>query len=234
MDSSQRRAVIRVAIVDDDTWAGSNLATFLAQLRDMSVLDTCVSVDALLSGPGADADVVILDVQLRFDPVVVENIRRIVQRGPQVLLVSSYFEENEVGGALAAGAAGFTPKRASFDGLAAAIRNVAAGQVVMSREVMLAALKDRRPSAPRFTPREIDVLALSATGLSAGAVGRRLGVTENTVKDYLKSIRAKYRDAGRKVDSIVDLRTAAIQDGIVTTGRTQLSVPKQAEADDQN
>lgn len=180
---AERAAAIRVAIVDDDPWAMSKLAEFLDGLDDMVVLDTCISVDALLAGPGSSADVVVLDAQLRFDPVVVENVRRAGQHGARVLLVSAYFDEQDLRGALGAGAAGFSPKVGSFASSADAIRAVVAGQAVLSRETMLAALNNPSPSAPRLAPREIDVLALSSTGLTARAVARHLGIAEDTVKE---------------------------------------------------
>lgn len=219
MVGADGQAVIRVAIVDDDVWARDRLSEELQKFQDIIVVGAAQSVDELLDGPGSTADLVLLDAQLRYDPVVVENIARIRRAGPKVLLVSGYFREEELRGALRAGTAGFFPKVKSFDALVQAICDASAGRFVISQQAMMAMLNDRQRNAPEFTRRETDVLALSATGLPAKIVAKRLGITEDTVKEYLKRIREKYRAVERPADSIVDLYKAALADGILTDGK---------------
>lgn len=219
MAGAERQAVIKLAIIDDDVWARDRLSEELQKFEDITVVAASQSVDELLDGPGATADLVLLDVQLRYDPVVAENVARISRNGPRVLLISGFFGEEAVRGALRAGAMGFHPKVQQFDTLVHAIRDAMAGRFVISQQAMMAVLNDRQDSAPDFTRREIDVLALSATGLPAKIVAKRLGISDQTVKEYLKRIREKYRAVDRPADSIVDLHRAAIADGILTDSK---------------
>lgn len=222
---------LRVAIVDDDVWARERLSDALAREGDIEVVGAYDSVGALLEGQAkCKSVVVVLDVQLRSDPLVAENVASIIRTGSRVLLVSAYFDESSVRGALSAGAGGFHPKSTEFGALAASIRAVAEGRFVVSQEAALALLNDRTRTSPVFTKGETLFLALYASGLSLRSVAHKMNIGYETAKTYSKTIRQKYRASGRQVDSQLDLYNAAVEDGILTR-RVDLGRPDSREGE---
>lgn len=207
---------IGVAIVDDDAWARERLSEWLRDQHDTRLVGAYESVDGFLTGGGIEADVVVLDVQLRHDPRVAENVGRISLSGPRVLLVSAFFDEESIRGALSAGASGFYPKSSNWNSLIAAIRDVYLGRFVISQQAAMAILNDHRSGAPSFTQTETLFLSLYASGLSLEATAVRMGVKYETAKGYAKAVREKYRAAGRDVDTPVNLYKAAVADGVLT------------------
>ncbi len=67
----------------------------------------------------------------------------------------------------------------------------------------------------RLSRREVEVLALYAAGEKAYGVARKLGVARETVVDYVRRIRAKYKAVGRPAPTKIDLYKRAVEDGII-------------------
>ena len=90
--------------------------------------------------------------------------------------------------ALTAGALGFIPKSSSPQTLLAAVRLVLGGDIYLP-PLMAQAIGAAPPATGEaLTPRQAEVLALMADGLSNGAIGRRLGMAEKTVKTHVSAI----------------------------------------------
>ena len=96
-----------------------------------------------------------------------------------------------------------------------AIVAVAGGQQAISQEILAAIEGDSDYVAAALGAREREVLSLYAAGLEIPEVARTLYITENSVKEYLKRIRAKYTNVDRPATSKLDLFRRAIEDGIV-------------------
>ena len=125
-----------------------------------------------------------------------DTIRGLRQRlpGVRVLVFTSFGEDSLVRATLDAGASGFLIKDALQEDLVNAIRSVAAGQPYLAPAAQRQLMELLRGgSAPReaLTPRETDVLRLVAEGLSNKQIGRKLDLTEGTVKGYVSQILAK-------------------------------------------
>ncbi len=71
------------------------------------------------------------------------------------------------------------------------------------------------PCRPDLSRREQDVLRLYAANLPSKSVARQLGITEASVKEYLKRIRRKYASLGRVAGTKLDLYHRAREDGLV-------------------
>ena len=116
-------------------------------------------------------------------------------------MLTTFADDDYVLGALRAGASGFLLKRTQPEQLIAAIHTVAAGESLLSPSVTrtvierLARQPQPDPAAGRrlrqLTPRERDVLALIARGLSNAEIAATLVVEESTVKTHVKRILAK-------------------------------------------
>jgi DNA-binding NarL/FixJ family response regulator len=164
-------------------------------------------------GEAADGDVAVRNAAaLRPDVVLmdlrmpgrdgVSATREIVERGLSEVLVLTSFDEDElVFGAIRAGAVGFLLKTADAAALTQAVRSVAAGDGALDPRVTrraLAAVAQSAPDAPaeprehpELTSRERDVLDGIARGWSNAQLAERLSISVPTVKTHVSSVLAK-------------------------------------------
>jgi len=118
----------------------------------------------------------------------------------QVVVLTSFVEDELVPRALEAGAIGYLLKNVSHQELAAAIRQAARGQSVLSPEAtqaLVEATVRKSPLIEALTPREMQVLALMAEGLTNLQIGQQLGITESTIKSHVSTIIAELGVASR-------------------------------------
>jgi DNA-binding NarL/FixJ family response regulator len=154
-------------------------------------------------------DLVVMDVSM---PVLdgIEATRMIHDQAPdvRVLVLTMHDEPALVVEAVDAGAVGFLTKGASMQEVIAAIRDVAAGEVLVSPEIAGSMLEEfhTQPPAPRpespLTPREEEILQLVADGRSTTEVARDLFISAKTVKNHLGSIYAKL-NAGDRTQAVL-------------------------------
>src|SRR5437879_358623 len=128
----------------------------------------------------------------------------------RVLALSSFAYDDQVFGAMQAGAAGYLLKDVEPDDLAAAIRRVHAGQPALDPEVTARLM--RRVAEPpaavaeQLTPREFDVLRLVVEGFANKEIAHRLAITEKTVKTHVSSILQKLGVPDRTSAAVLALR----------------------------
>jgi two-component system, NarL family, nitrate/nitrite response regulator NarL len=107
----------------------------------------------------------------------------------RVLLLSAYSDGALVYEALEAGAAGYVSKDAGAEEIVAAIKSAAAGETVLSpalQERLARQIKRHESQSSKLSGREQEIVALIADGLSSGAIGQRLHLSEGTVKTYTR------------------------------------------------
>ena len=181
---------IRVLLVDDHMAIRMGLATAIGDAADMEVV-----ADVEDGAEGVEAyrrhrpDVVILDLRMQGMSGV-ETIRALRQEfgAVRVLIYSNYARGEEVYQAITAGASGFVVKEMAVDVLLEAVRTVYAGRQYIPSQV--AARIGERMLA-NLSPRETEVLALLAKGLSNKEIAARLGLVVGTVKIHVANIFSK-------------------------------------------
>lgn len=154
-------------------------------------------------------DLVLMD--LRMPGTSGHEATRLIRQlaaAARVLMLSAFDGDEDIHAALEAGAQGYVLKSATGEDLIPAIHAVAAGRRWIPREVATR-LKSRQ-TYEQLTAREIDVLNQLARGLANKEIADKLGISEYTTKDHLKSILAKLRVADR-----TQAVTAALQRGII-------------------
>jgi len=145
-------------------------------------------------------DIVLMDLSMpRLNGT--EAIRRLAERGPRprAIALTTYADDASVLGALRAGARGYLTKDAGAEEIDRAIRAVARGEAALDaavqHHVIAAAVSDAPGGAGELpdglTPREAEVLALIADGLSNAEIAERLVVTEATVKSHINHVFTK-------------------------------------------
>ena len=209
---------IRVALVDDDTLTLDALRRMLSPHQDIVLVGICRSVDELIRTCDADPPhVVVLDVLLSRGTALAENVAQLRRWGTQVLAISSQPERREVAEAVQRLQLNFVAKteltEERRDRLYEAIQQTANGDLVLSP--LLAHAIVRGTGGPRFTEREREAAALLATGMPVKQVAHRMGIREDTVRDYEKKIQEKFLKAGRRVDNRVLLYRAVLHEEII-------------------
>ncbi|MFB9904935.1 response regulator [Allokutzneria oryzae] len=193
---------IRVVVVDDQQIMREGLVALLDLLDDVEVVGNAGNGrQALELLNETSADVVLMDLRM---PVMngAEATRLITERHPDVavLVLTTYDDDESIASALSAGARGYLTKEAGRAEIATALRAVTAGQstfdVAVSKRLVAAfaggteAAATRRP-ADGLTPREAEVLALIARGLSNSEIAKELYIGEATVKTHINNAFAK-------------------------------------------
>ena len=147
-----------------------------------------------------------MDVRLS-DGSGIEATRDIRAQRPktQVLMLTSFADDEALFASIMAGAAGYVLKQIKGDELVRAIRAVGAGQSLLDPAVTKGVLDRLRKGKhllkdeklARLSPQEERILGLVADGLTNGQIGQELGLAEKTVKNYVSSILAKLEVARR-------------------------------------
>jgi DNA-binding NarL/FixJ family response regulator len=185
---------VRVLLVDDHPVVRVGLRGMLAAAPDIEVVGEAGSGNEAVVLAGTLApDVVLMDLRMpEVDGVTATERIRAVRPETRVVVLTTYDTDTDILRAIEAGAAGYLLKDASLDTLADAVRAAARGETVLAPPVA-ARLVDRMrtPTGETLTPRETEVLALVARGLSNADIGRRLYIGGATVKTHLLRIFAK-------------------------------------------
>jgi DNA-binding NarL/FixJ family response regulator len=203
--------VIRVLLADDQRVVREGLGTLLGLLDGIELVGTAADgEEAVALAAEYDPDVVLMDLRMpRVDGI--EAIRRLAERGerPRTIALTTYADDASVLGALRAGARGYLTKDAGADQIRAAVEAVARGEAALDPAVqrhVVAALSGpadggqvpgagaaaAEPELPDgLTPREAEVLALIAAGLTNTEIAERLVVSGATVKSHVNHIFAK-------------------------------------------
>jgi DNA-binding NarL/FixJ family response regulator len=219
--------MIRVLIADDQQLARAGLALLLNAETDIQVVAEAATGDEAVAAARAQRpDVILMDVRMPGTDGVaatraVVNGGLIAHRGQpiEVLILTSYHIDEAVYGALRAGASGFVLKGASPTEIVNAIRAVVAGEAwldpaVARRLIDEFAARPQRVPTPaelaKLTPREREVLAHLALGMSNAEVAFALNIRETTVKTHLARVMMKL-EVREKAQAVA----AAYQTGLV-------------------
>lgn len=209
---------VRILIVDDHQLAREGLKSVLAGDGLEVVGEATSGEEAVDLVTRLQPDVVLMDVRLGPGIDGLEATRRIAALGlrSQVLMLSLHDMPAYVREALAAGAAGYVLKDASITELRGAVSQVMAGQSVMPLNLINAALRQSerevRPADAlnTLTPREREVLAQIAEGLTNKEIARRLSVSPATIKAHVERIIAKLGVSDRTQAAVLVARAGPV------------------------
>jgi DNA-binding NarL/FixJ family response regulator len=183
---------IRVVIVDDHAMLRAGLEQLLAGEPDLEVVGRAAhGEEALEVVRRLRPDVVLMDLQMPGVDGVGATRQIVAEELADVLVLTSYSDAERIVGALDAGALGYLLKDAEPDEVLRGIRSVARGESPLAPRVARELLGARRLGrAPTYglTRRETEVLELVRRGLANKQIGRRLGISERTVKAHLTSV----------------------------------------------
>lgn len=206
---------VRVAVVDDHAVVGRGLAADLTpDSQGMSVVAVTRDVAEFLA-LDVEVDVVVLDLQLRDGSRPGRNVLAVRATGARVLLFSAYAEGALLLEAVQAGAHGYLDKSRETADVAAAIRDIVAGDEAISAE-MLIGLSGAVGERPELSDRQQEVLIrYTSSDAKLPTVARQLGMGPETLKTHLRRIKEKYAAVDRPASTRLELYRRAVEDGFV-------------------
>jgi DNA-binding NarL/FixJ family response regulator len=200
---------VRILIVDDHPALRMGLAAMLVGQTDFQVVgEAGNAAEALDACAKLAPDIVLMD--LRIPGGGVETTLVIRQRWvkTKVLVVTAYDTDEDIFRAMQAGASGYLVKGLTCDELIQAIERIRRGEKVLPPPI--ASRFRERFARKDLSGRELEVLRLIVAGSSNKEIARDLGIGEESVKSYLKSLFHKLGVADRTQAAI-----EAIRHGIV-------------------
>jgi DNA-binding NarL/FixJ family response regulator len=214
----------RVMLVDDHEMARRGLEAMLSTADWIEVVgeaDDCES--AMVQLARLQPDIVLLDIRMPgIDGLACLDRMKALKEPVAVVIVTLYDDRRYVLEAIRRGAAGYLLKDASTSEVIATLSNVADGQLAVEPQLLREALSNRDEAPPQgtarqraaaysVTPREHEVLALVADGLTNKEIGARLTISEDTVKKHVQNIIWKLRAADRTQAAILAFKMGLLE-----------------------
>ncbi|MDE9367727.1 response regulator transcription factor [Luteipulveratus sp. YIM 133132] len=226
---SEQTRPIRVMVVDDYGIYRRGIAVVLDLESDITVVGEAETAEEAVPLAGElRPDVVLLDIYLPGESgIEVCGRIRAASPGSQILMLTASDVESDLVAAIKAGATGYLLKDVGPDELADGIRKVRSGQALLSPSLASVLLgeftqlvRDGAPAGggssaddlPTLTSREREVLGLVARGWSNRTVADELYISENTVKNHMRSILDKLQLSSRMEAAIYAVRNNLVED----------------------
>jgi DNA-binding NarL/FixJ family response regulator len=192
--------MIRILLVDDHPVVRMGLRGMLDAEPDLTVVGEASSgTESVGRALALTPDIVLMDLRMPGGDGV-EATGRILSAVPgvRVMVLTTYESDRDILRAIEAGASGYLLKDASPAELADAVRAAARGETVLAPSVASTLVRQvRSPAPPALSARETEVLKLVAAGLTNADIGKRLFISEATVKTHLLRIFNKLDVADR-------------------------------------
>jgi DNA-binding NarL/FixJ family response regulator len=196
---------IRVLIVDDDALVRSGLSMMLAGAGDLEVVgDVADGAEAVPAVNEHRPDVVLMDIRMpRLDGLAATELLRARRDPPEIILLTTFDTDDHILRAMRAGASGFLLKHTPPPEIIQAIRQVAAGEPMLSPAVlrrMMAFVADAgadprkaraRELLERLSEGERAVALRVGQGKTNSEIGRELSLSVATVKAYVSRLLTK-------------------------------------------
>ncbi|HEY0946577.1 MAG TPA: response regulator transcription factor [Opitutaceae bacterium] len=192
---------IRVLLVDDSALVRQGIKTVLLAQKPEPPIEIAGEAGSVAEAIAAAAelapDVVLLDIRLP-DGSGFTACREILKKRPEtrVLVLTSFTNDGFIYEAITSGAQGYLMKEIDPAGLVRAIHDISEGRSILAPDITAGVMRMMRSGGPRgdggdlsiLSTQERRVLALVAEGKTNKQIGDELGLSDNTVKNYLCSV----------------------------------------------
>ncbi|HUT17611.1 MAG TPA: response regulator transcription factor [Anaerolineae bacterium] len=234
---------IRVIVVDDQELVREGLAIILDAQPDIEVVGQAADgQEAVALASRLHPDVVLMDIKMpRLDGIAATREIKRRQLAVQILILTTYSEDELVFEGIRAGASGYLLKDITRAELAEAVRGAAQGEAqidpavasqVLAEFQRMAGVLARRGAPPstgrqtaaeragaldelppveKLTPREESILELLTEGLTNAGIAARLHLSEGTVKNYVSEILAKLQANDRTHAVVLAIRRGLLE-----------------------
>ena len=212
---------IRVLIVDDHAVVREGLRTYLELSDVVEVIGEARNgKEAIDEARKLTPDIVLMDLLMPvMDGIAATKGVKEASPATNVIVLTSFTDDDHIMPALRAGATGYLLKDVSADELVRAIEGAHRGQAQLHPDVarrlmeQVSSPQPKRDEAPgaALTPRELEVLRLIASGMSNKEIARELVLNERTVKGHVSNILSKLGLADRTQAALYAVREGIVQ-----------------------
>jgi two-component system NarL family response regulator len=209
-DSQTKARPIRVLCVDDHPIFQDGMHAMIRDQEDMVVAGCAYQAsEAIDLVKSLRPDVILMDLNLPdMSGIAATQLIRCAHPFARVIILTTYGHEEDVRGAIEAGANGYLLKEALQSEMTAAIRAVHKGGRYLPTEIAIR-LADSMTREP-LTRRESEVLDYISNGLRNGEIARALRITHQTVKTHVRAILAKLGAADRTQAILTAIRRGLV------------------------
>lgn len=214
----------RVLLVDDSTLVREGIRAVLNEHGVEAGIEVCGEAanvaDAISSASELRPDVVLLDIRLP-DGSGFTACREILKNLPntRILVLTSFTSDGFIYEAITSGAQGYLMKEIDPLGLVHAITDIMAGKSILSPDITAGVMRMMRGGGPKgegndlsiLSAQERRVLALVAEGKTNKQIGDEMGLSDNTVKNYLCSVFDKLQVRRRSQAAALYVQSQASQ-----------------------
>lgn len=206
--------MIRLLIADDHPIVRKGLRALMEDQPDIQVIGEAADGNqAVEQAREFHPDVILLDLMMpgKDGLYAIGEIKR-EQPDARILVLTSYFEDDQVFPAIKAGALGYLLKDSSPQELLRAIRDTARGQSALHPAIALKVIRELDhpsglpPTTDPLTARELEVLTLLGQGMSNAEIAARLTIAERTVGTHISNILSKLHLASRTQAALYALK----------------------------
>ena len=217
MDRGAVAAPVTVALIDDHPVVHEGVQAWLGRspTRPIELVAAGDTVELAITGPGRDADVLLLDLNLH-GRMAIDDVARLTALGKRVVVYSEHADDPTVLEVMERGAFAFLAKREAEEHCVATILAAAADQPYVPPQAAGTMAADDRQDRPVLSEQERTALLLWFQSMSKSAVAARMGIAESTVRQYIQRARIKYANAGRPAPTRTQLLARAIQDNLIS------------------
>jgi DNA-binding NarL/FixJ family response regulator len=203
-----------VLLVDDHELIRQGLRRAFERTDDFTVIGEAGSVaEAVAAATAHQPDVVVVDVRLPDgNGLDVARTLREHNESVGIVVLTMYAGDEQLFGALEAGASAFVAKDAPAEDVVSAARHAVVSPRSFSAAVLAEAMRRRlTPSGPQLSPREREVLQLLADGLGVAAIARQLYISESTTKTHISKLYEKLGAGNRAQALMTSMRLGLIK-----------------------
>jgi DNA-binding NarL/FixJ family response regulator len=221
-DSDEQKAgvmTLKVLIVDDHDLIRQGLRRAFERDEGFQVVGEAASVaEALAQAAHCDPDVLVVDVRLP-DGSGLDIVKQVRASRPEtgIVVLTMYAGDEQLFGALEAGASAFVAKDSPSEEVVIAARHAAAAPRAFTAKDLAPAMQRRlAPTGPQLSPREKEVLDLLSEGFGVAAISKQLFISESTTKTHISKLYEKL-GAGNRAQAIM----TAIRLGLIESPSPQ-------------
>lgn len=216
---------IRVLIVDDDALVRAGLSMMLSNAADLEIVgDVADGAEVVSAVNRHRPDVVLMDIRMpRLDGLAATELLRSRREPPEIIILTTFDSDDHIVRAMRAGASGFLLKHTPPPDIIRAVREVAAGEPMMSPAVLRKMMSyvagsgadprqaRARELLDRLSDGERAVAALVGRGRTNGEIGKELSLSVATVKAYVSRLLTKL-ELNNRVQIALLVHDAALDD----------------------
>jgi DNA-binding NarL/FixJ family response regulator len=195
----------KVLLVDDHDLIRKGLRHAFERDRQFEVVgEAATAAEAVRQAGALQPDVVIMDLRLP-DGSGLEATRALRKSSATmgIVVLTMYAGDDQLFGALEAGASAFVPKDSPAEDVISAARHAAVSPRAFTANDLAGAMQRRlSPTGPQLSPREREVLGLLADGLGVAAISKQLYISESTTKTHISKVYEKL-GAGNRAQALM-------------------------------